>query len=194
MEDAYPNEIIYCQAENAWQTGPIALECCGVPSNWGPGDGPLAFQWALDQHASVVHLKSSPLPSEWLNDYRDMIRLLGYRFVVLSLEHPAAAPAGGSLAIDLTLDNLGVAPCYFDYRLAVRLSGRTLVSSHSIRHLLPGSHPIHLDLQLPAVLSPGEHVLEIGIVDPGDSLPVVRLAIEGREPDGWYPLSVLSVF
>lgn len=193
MEVGYPQEIELCQAHDAWQTGPIALECCGYASNWAPEDGPRAFQWAIDQHASVVHLKSRPLPSEWLGEYQDMIRVLGYRLVIRSLTHPVAVSNGGRLPVEMLLENVGVAPCYFDYRLAIRLGQETIVSDSTIRHLLPGSHPVSLELQLPADLSPGEHQLSVGVVDPADRLPAVRLAIEGRDAGGWYPLSNIEV-
>jgi hypothetical protein len=179
MEVGYPQDIELCQAYDAWQTGPIALECCGYAENWGPNDGPRAFQWAID---------------EWLSEYQDMIRVLGYRLMIRSLTHPVAVSNGGRLLIDVQLENVGVAPCYFDYRLAIRLGQETIVTDSTIRYLLPGSHTVNLDLQLPANLPPGDHQLSVGVVDPADQLPAVRLAVEGRDADGWYPLSTLTVF
>jgi hypothetical protein len=31
------------------------------------------------------------------------------------------------------------------------------------------------------------------LIDPGTGKPAIRLAIEGREPDGWYPLGTIHV-
>jgi hypothetical protein len=39
----------------------------------------------------------------------------------------------------------------------------------------------------------GEYDLQIGILDPLSNKPKVKLAISGREPDGWYPLGKIKL-
>ena len=46
---------------------------------------------------------------------------------------------------------------------------------------------------LPPDLPEGEYELQIGIVDPHTRRPRVRLAIEGRNDEGWYPMGTISV-
>ena len=43
-----------------------------------------------------------------------------------------------------------------------------------------------------ADLAPGDYSLSIAAVGQKSEEPVVRLAIEGRADDGWYPLSRVS--
>jgi hypothetical protein len=35
--------------------------------------------------------------------------------------------------------------------------------------------------------------MAVGVVDPAMRKPVVRLAIPGRDADGWYPLSTVII-
>ena len=53
---------------------------------------------------------------------------------------------------------------------------------------LPGRFNVEEILTLPATTPQGACHLSVGIVDPATMQPVVRLAIEGRDPDGWYPV------
>ena len=46
---------------------------------------------------------------------------------------------------------------------------------------------------LPADLAAGQYTLSLAIVDGAAAAPVVRLAIPGRAPDGWYPLRQIKV-
>jgi hypothetical protein len=46
---------------------------------------------------------------------------------------------------------------------------------------------------LPPDLPEGGYELEVGTVDPRTRRPRVRLAIEGRDPEGWYSLGPISV-
>lgn len=48
-------------------------------------------------------------------------------------------------------------------------------------------------LSLPAILPPGEYVLSAGVIGVNNQAPVVRLAIQGRADDGWYPLSQIRI-
>jgi hypothetical protein len=48
-------------------------------------------------------------------------------------------------------------------------------------------------LALPEDLEAGEYALALGVVDPKTREAAVRLAIEGRAADGWYPLSSLTI-
>jgi hypothetical protein len=58
---------------------------------------------------------------------------------------------------------------------------------------LPGIHDVTLALAIPADLDPGRYRLAVALLDPFTREPAVRLAIEGRDAQGWYNLSELEV-
>ena len=94
-------------------------------------------------------------------------------------------------------ENVGVAPCYADHVLAFRLSGKgaapiVIRTELSVREWLPGKLKIEAPLVCPGRLTGGAYTLSVGIVD-SESKPALRLAIEGRDAEGWYPVSALTV-
>ncbi|MFQ5809482.1 MAG: DUF4832 domain-containing protein, partial [Armatimonadota bacterium] len=58
---------------------------------------------------------------------------------------------------------------------------------------LPGEKGFTETLELPADLKPGQYELALAIVDPATEAAAIRLAIEGRGEDGWYPLSRVEI-
>jgi hypothetical protein len=114
--------------------------------------------------------------------------------------------------------NTGSAPCYRPYRLAYRFDdgqghAKTIVSPIAVNRWMPGSVEVgtknFLDdppdlpngdvadvsdsVSVPADLPAGKYTLSLAVVEGDLPLPVVRLGIEGRAPDGWYPLSKIDV-
>ena len=63
----------------------------------------------------------------------------------------------------------------------------------SIRGWLPGTHRTDSSLQLPAGLAPGRYEVAVGVVDPRERQPAVRLANAGRDAEGWYRVSELEI-
>jgi uncharacterized membrane protein len=53
--------------------------------------------------------------------------------------------------------------------------------------------PVTDRVTLPQNTPPGRYTLAVGVIGENSTEPVVRLAIKGRAPDGWYPLSELTV-
>ena len=47
----------------------------------------------------------------------------------------------------------------------------------------------HFSTRLP----PGEYRLRVALLDPRTGQPALRLAIAGRQSDGWYDLSAIQV-
>ena len=78
-----------------------------------------------------LHLnnKSVPLPPDVRPEIDRLLARIGYRFVLRRLEHPAKARRATELPLDMTWENIGVAPCYGPYGLAVAVrdsSGRAV--------------------------------------------------------------------
>ena len=141
--------------------------------------------------------KSAPVPEGTRGEVERFLRRLGYRLVVRSVDHTATAHAGGELDVTIAWENVGVAPPYRDYRVALQLKSEkekgakpiVLVTDHSIQGWLPGTRNVHSLLRVPTSIPPGRYELAVGVVDPGSRIPAVRLAILGRDAEGWYPVS-----
>jgi hypothetical protein len=201
-EVEYP--LVAARVGDAWQRGPVHLEICWTFPHWYHQFGMSldlvqeTFDWALDNHASVINGKSTPIPAAYWPIVEEFLKKVGYRLVIDAATHPATAAAGESVLLETTWENLGVAPPYLPHHVAFRLrasAGGVVAQQRSgadILGWLPGSHSETDTLTLPANLGPGGYVLDVGILGP-DGSPAIDLAIEGRLPDGWYPLSVIQV-
>jgi hypothetical protein len=93
--------------------------------------------------------------------------------------------------------NAGVAPVYREHRLAVELrsangSGAFTVPV-DVRKWLPGDAVFDGPLYVPENLKPGKYTVRIAMLDPRTEKPAIALAIEGRQPDGWYELGEITV-
>ena len=93
--------------------------------------------------------------------------------------------------------NAGVAPVYREYRLAVELrsangSGTAIVPV-DVRKWLPGDAVFDGPLYVPEDLKPGKYRVRTAMLDARTGKPALQLAIEGRQPDGWYELGEANV-
>jgi hypothetical protein len=222
MRDAYPQEVPGNGASDAWKTAPVAWETCWDMRKWANENWPIRyiFNYALALHGSHINNKSAPLPvrDDVRPEIERFLRRLGYRLVLKELKHPAEATAGGPLELATKWQNTGSAPCYRPYRLAYRLSGpegfsKVFVGRVVVNRWMPGTVELFTEeffrqppdlppgevvaeadaVSLPADMPPGEYRLALAVVGVESDEPVVRLAIEGRQSDGWYPLSTLRV-
>jgi hypothetical protein len=199
MDNFYLQQLTNTGAMDAWKTAPVAFESCWDMRKWKEAgwDVRHIFDYGLGCHASYMNNKSAPVPEGTRGEVERFLRLLGYRLVIRSVDHPATAHPGGELAVNIAWENVGVAPPYRDYRVALRLKSEdqkeatliVLVTDHSIRGWLPQTHNVHSLLRLPTSIPPGRYELAVGVVDPGTRVPAVRLAILGRDAEGWYPVS-----
>lgn len=181
------------------------------------------FNYALALHGSSFSGKSAKLPDDprLREELERFLRRLGYRFVLEEVAHPSQATPGARLAVQSRFRNVGSAPCYRPYRLAYRLADaagkrHVVVGATTVRDWLPGSVPPFLDtfakdgkeppdlppgppmtvndaIELPQDMAPGECALAVGIVGIENEMPAVRLAIEGRDAEGWYPVGRLTL-
>lgn len=46
---------------------------------------------------------------------------------------------------------------------------------------------------LPGDLAAGEYAVSLAVVGETDEAPAIRLGIQGRDADGWYPLGKIGV-
>ncbi len=197
MENFYPQQIAKTDAEDAWKWAPIAFESCWDIRTWKQRgwDVERSFAYALEQHASYLNNKSTPLPEGTRPQVEQLLRRLGYRLVLRRLAHPATVARGATLRLAMRWETTGVAPPYGDYRLAFRLEPAAggapfvTVTPTSVLGWLPGTSEIEAAVAVPESLAAGPYALSVTLVEPASNAPALRLGIAGRAADGWYPLS-----
>jgi len=221
MRKGYPGWIRESHLQDVWKTAPVAWETCWDMRKW-VGEGwslRYIFNYALAMHGSCINNKSAPLPEgdDVRPELERFLRRLGYRLVLSEVRYPASVGPSGKLDLAMKWRNCGSAPCYRPYRLAYRLIGddgaaEVLPGNVTVNRWLPGSVDVLTDdflksppdlppgpvysvsdtVALSGKLKPGVYALSLAVVnDRGD--PVVKLGIQGRSEDGWYPLGKLSV-
>jgi hypothetical protein len=58
---------------------------------------------------------------------------------------------------------------------------------------LPGDAVVDQLVYVPDSLGPGTYRLRLALLDPRTNQPAVRLAIKGRESDGWYTVGAIAI-
>ncbi len=204
MFDSYPQKLNEANAWEAWKNGPVAFEPPGtmydldryVPSRGGGYDA--MWDTALEWHGSSFNAKSRPIYAHQVPPIERFLKLCGYRIALRRIMWPQMISAAQRhLPIAIELENTGVAPVYRDYVLGVKLAhGRwsiILKATAQVRQWLPGTHWVDEQVPLPDPLGPGNFPLSVGILDPVDLRPAIKLANRGADPDGWYPLGNVEI-
>ncbi|MCD6404342.1 MAG: DUF4832 domain-containing protein [Planctomycetes bacterium] len=201
MRNMYPQNIEKAGVEDLWKRAPVALETCWDMRKWVKDGWDIdhILKWALDHHATFINNKSRPVPAELLPKVRKFLLKVGYRFVVRSVTLPTEIAPGGTLAAAIEWENIGVAPCYYDFHPALALADSSgnlawskTFSSCTVRGRLPGAFTIHADWRLPQTLQPGVYRLLVGITDAA-GVPRVKIAIDGARNDGWYDVGEITL-
>jgi len=199
MFDLYPEQIVRAGIQDAWKRGPVSLETCWVPGYWKQQgwDVDYILAQALRWHVSSVNIKSSAIPPEWKARFDDFQKKLGYRFVLRRLEYARGAKAGTMAPLHMWWLNAGVAPVYRPYELALQFTSptgsATIKLPVDVRKWLPGDAVYDGTAYVPATLKRGDYRVRVALLDPRTDQPAVRLAIEGRQSDGWYDVGAISI-
>ncbi|MEW5974167.1 MAG: DUF4832 domain-containing protein [Acidobacteriota bacterium] len=199
MLDLYPQQVVKASAQDAWKRSPVSLESCGTPGSWFQLGFDLNYilEQALRWHASTINIKSTAIPEPWKKAFEDFQKKLGYRFVLRRLEYPAVVRAGQMMPISMWWLNAGVAPVYSDFTLALQLQSSNGTSQVALpvdlKKWLPGDAVYEGTSYVAHDLKPGRYRFRVGTLDPRTGQPAIRLAIEGRQPDGWYDLGEIEV-
>jgi hypothetical protein len=195
MLDLYPQQIARGKLQDVWRTAPVALESCGVPESWkqwGFSLQPILDQ-ALRWHASTINIKSSLIPAEWKSAFDQFQKQIGYRFVLKKLEYPTRVKPGSMAQVNMWWFNAGVAPVYRNYLLALEIGDTIVPLDADIRQWLPGDSVYENTIFVPWELKPGKYRIRVALLDPRTRMPAIRLAIAGRQSDGWYDLGDMTV-
>lgn len=199
MNDYYPQAIINFGMKDAWKKSPVTLEICWVMRHWKDmgWDVDHIIDESLKWHISSFNAKSSPVPEDWWPSVNRWLNKMGYRFVLRKFTYPSRVQPAGKLSFNSWWDNKGVAPCYHKFPLALRIKNdeysEILLTDADIRTWLPGDNLYDNSVSIPPDIPPGEYDLQIGILDMHSNKPKVKLAISGKQPDGWYYLGKISL-
>ncbi len=199
MTDYYPEDIIQLGLAGVWKTAPVTMEACGVMQSWKDKGWDISYiiNQAVKWHVSSFNAKSSAVPAAWWPQVNDWLNRMGYRFVLGRFTYPGVIDASRKLAFTSWWENKGNAPAYRRYPLAIRLKNNTysvtLITDADVRTWLPGDNLYNNSVFVPASMPNGDYRLEIALVDPANRQPKIKLAIAGRDPDGWYPLGKIGV-
>ena len=197
---------------DVWKRAPVHLEVCGTMQRWqelgwsaSEPDGKVSatFRWAEDQHASLLNAKFKPVPETYVGAIDELLKRVGYRFVVDGFNHEKKVRPGSRTTFISHWSNLGVAPIYspraLTYRLRRGSKQVTLSSTEDVRTWLPGRAQAEDTVTVPEDLPAGTYDVEVALLDRDGlspktkALPPLFLGVAGRRPDGWYPLSQIQV-
>jgi len=196
--DAYPKEISDCGVKDAWKTAPVTMETCGNVATW------VMHRYDIDRiieegykyHTSVFMPKNVFYPEKVLDKLTAFDRKIGYRFVLRQVLLPIQVKAGAKMTLELFTDNVGVAPIYQPYKLALRFkqgkTARVVPFQQDLRTWLPGHNFFREELAVPQDLERGDAQVALGIVDEAGQ-PRVWFAIDERLDAGWHPLTSVEV-
>ncbi len=199
MLDFYPQQVVKAHVEESWKRSPVSLETCATPLAWKDWGFDLSyiFDQALRWHATSINIKSSQIPAPWRPQFDEFQKKIGYRFVLRRLEYPRAVHPGQMVMFRMWWFNGGAAPVYRDYIMALRIQsqqdGAILRTSARVRDWLPGDSVFEDPVYIPDKLKPGAYRLRLALLDARTLAPGIRLAIVGRQPDGWYDLGAITV-
>jgi hypothetical protein len=187
---------------NAWKTGPVQFEVCGVMQDWYDRgfDIDLILRKGLQWHMSVLNAGHASVPAAWRSRVDAFLKKLGYRIVLREMTHTAEASPGGALLLRSRWENVGVAPFYHPWPLAYRLrssSGEVVAqwaSTADLMRWLPGApHGVEDIVTVPDHVPAATYSLDVAILTQDGSSAHVDLAIEGKRADRWYPVSKLTI-
>jgi len=208
MKNDYPQRIAqatieFPQFNDAWKIAPVQFETCDNMQRWKQVENysletvQATFDWALQQHASLINAKSGHVPPEYRAIVDSTLKKLGYRFVLRGLAHPQNIE-NNQLKLSMNWENIGVAPSYNQYPLAVRLKDKNdnivaqIESDIDMRKWLPGEHQVKIMLPIVHEIGQGRYDIEIAFLDDKKQAKL-QLAIEGKRDDGWYFVSKVNV-
>ncbi len=199
MNDYYPQELVRTGMQEAWRTAPVTMEACWVMQFWKNQGWDLdhIIDESLKWHISSFNAKSSAVPGDWWPQVNRWLKKMGYRLVLRKFTYPGVVQPQGQLAFTSWWENKGVAPCYKKFQLVLRLRGahrtESLLTDADITQWLPGDNVFDSAVSVPADCPPDDYQLQIGLLDPQTKLPKIKLAIAGRDEEGWYNLGRIAV-
>ena len=202
MEHVYAQALRDPVIANAWKSGPVQFEVCGVMQDWYDKgfDIDLILERGLEWHVSVLNAKSSPVPAAWRSRIDDFLKKMGYRMMLREMTHTGEVSPGGSLLLKSKWENVGVAPMYHRWPLGYRIRSDSSeivaqwASNADVMRWLPGAiHEVEDIEPIPEHVPPGTYSVDVAILKKDSFSAGLDLAIEGKQDDRWYQVSTIVI-
>ena len=197
MYDSYPKHSVL--GGDAWKRSPVEFEWGQAIDYIRQHEHPLDFiiHQGLKYHGSFFMPRNLATPEEFRAPLMEFAKSLGYRFVLRQVRWERQVRPGDLFGCEMWIENIGSAPIYHPYALALRFSqgAKSAISllPPDLRTWLPGDTLVTDPVRIPPIFTDGEAMMHVAIVDPVTRQPTVSFAIEGVEEDGWYPLDTIEV-
>lgn len=199
MYDFYPREVCLRGGRDAWKTRPVVMEPHSEPNQW-ERDG-FDVEWIIAQglkyHTSIFMPKSCPMSERMLAYMEKFIKRMGYRFVLRQFTIHSTGRRGDFFPYLIWIENIGVAPIYRKYDLAIRFRqgnrAEIVVIPTDITKWLPGDEWLENNVIVPENLEPGKTDVDVALVDPQTKVPCVQFAVKGCRDDGWHPMAAVEL-
>ncbi|MBA3710528.1 MAG: DUF4832 domain-containing protein [Planctomycetes bacterium] len=202
--DAYPRSIAEGRAQDAWKTAPVHFETCWVPLAWfqrgydNEFDLDFVLEQGLKYHGTYFMPKYTALPAPWIDQLSAFSNRLGYRYIFRSATLQSPVAKGSSFQLQAWIDNVGVAPIYHRYDVAVRLRQREreeiiVLPEFDIRTWLPGDVWIDRAVKIPDGFKPGWVDVAAGLIDPATKQAKIRFAVKESFSDRWVSLGGIEL-
>lgn len=200
MMTLYPITLSTAGAQNAWQHAPVVFEICWTLKHWGKlnWDPGVILQTALDTyHATALNTKSSHIPRAFRPMFDYFLRKAGYRLSLSEIAYPESVPRTSEFVMHTSWENTGVAPCYGDFRILLRLKGKSgkskiLRSDQQLCGRLPGAFAIDIPVSGLSDLPAGAYGLSLGVAQGNARSPTIYLANAGRKRR-WHSLGAIAL-
>ena len=177
-----------------WKKGHVSFESYWWLGEWQRKgwDIEKILKTMLFYHVSTFNAKSLPIPWEWKDKIDAFIDKMGYHFVINEVEFNDYAISGEDFNIKLNIENVGVAPIYYNIPLSVKLKGNKgiiLESKVDITKWLPGKNSEEISVKIPKELK-GKYQLQVGIVGKEQS---VAFASDAKIDGDYYILGEIEI-
>ena len=174
------------------------METCGTVASWflGGHDLDVIIREGYRYHMSVFMPKSVFFPEEYREKLIEFDKKIGYRFALRQVRLPLECRPGGTIEMEFFVDNVGCAPIYRRYRLAVRFrqqhAAPFAILKEDIRRWMPGHSYFREEVAVPETLEKGEVSIDLAIVD-DSGRPRVWFALDDLTEDRWHPLTRMDI-
>ncbi len=144
-------KVVPQMPSDAWEKAPVAFESFWWITEWQRQgwDFDMLADWMLSCHVSTFNNKSFPVPYDLKENVQRFLDKMGYHFVIDSVE---AEVSTDNINIQLTVDNVGVAPIYnqipLNFAIITYDDSKNHVTDIDITKWLPGKNTVKVTLPL----------------------------------------------